>query len=86
MGIYYWDARWLDPATTLLIAVLILLWTWRLTRETFHILLEPTTIHIFDNDGTLQQSHPRPPAGSYIRNNKPRGFLARHEVSDSRET
>lgn len=54
--------------------------------QTFHILLDPTTIHVFDNDGTLQQSHPRPPAGSYIRNNKPRGFLARHEVSDSRET
>lgn len=42
VGIYYWDARWLDPATTLLIAVLILLWTWRLTRETLHILLEGT--------------------------------------------
>lgn len=42
VGILLFDARWLDPATTLLIAVLILLWTWRLTRETLHILLEGT--------------------------------------------
>lgn len=42
VGIYYFDARWLDPATTMLIAVLILLWTWRLTRDTLHILLEGT--------------------------------------------
>ena len=40
LGILWFDARWLDPATTLLIAGLILVWTWRLTRETLHILLE----------------------------------------------
>lgn len=40
LGILFFDARWLDPATTLLIAVLILVWTYRLTRETLHILLE----------------------------------------------
>lgn len=40
VGILIFDARWLDPATSIVIAVLILLWTWRLTRDTLHILLE----------------------------------------------
>lgn len=42
LGILLYDARWLDPATTLLVAVLILVWTWRLTRDSLHILLEGT--------------------------------------------
>jgi len=44
LGIYYYDARWLDPATTFVIGALILVWTWRLTRETLHILLEGTPV------------------------------------------
>lgn len=42
VGILFFDARWLDPAATLAIAALIVVWTWRLTRETLHILLEGT--------------------------------------------
>jgi cobalt-zinc-cadmium efflux system protein len=42
VGIYFYDARWLDPVATLFIGALILVWTWRLTRETLHILLEGT--------------------------------------------
>ena len=57
LGILLWDARWLDPATTLLIAVLILLWTWRLTRETFHILLEgvPHSVDTGAVRGTIER-------------------------------
>lgn len=42
VGILFFGAYWLDPAATMLIGVLILVWTWRLTRETLHILLEGT--------------------------------------------
>lgn len=45
--------------------------------ETFNILLERTTILIFDQQGALFATHKRPPAGSYIPNGQPRGFLAR---------
>lgn len=33
---------WADPVTTIFVSGLILVWTWRLTRETLHILLEGT--------------------------------------------
>lgn len=42
LGVYFYDARWLDPAATLLVSVLILVWTWRLTRDSLHVLLEGT--------------------------------------------
>ncbi|MGL3150442.1 integrase core domain-containing protein [Microbacterium sp. A82] len=54
--------------------------------QTFNILLDPQRIIIFDHQGTLLSSHDRPPAGTYIPNGKPRGFLARYEVSDPAET
>lgn len=40
LGILFFDARWLDPAATMVIGVLIVIWTFRLTRDTLHILLE----------------------------------------------
>lgn len=46
LGIALYGARWLDPATTLLIAALIVVWTWRLTRDSLHILLEGTPARI----------------------------------------
>lgn len=57
LGMHFFGARWLDPATTLLIAALIVVWTWRLTRETLHILLEGTP-HAMDAQavkGTILQ-------------------------------
>lgn len=42
VGVAYYDAMWLDPATTLFITLLIVVWTWRLTRDTLHVLLEGT--------------------------------------------
>lgn len=41
-GVLLYDATWLDPATTLLVSALIIVWTWRLTRDSLHILLEGT--------------------------------------------
>lgn len=35
-----WDATWVDPAASLVIAALILWATWRLLRETIHVLME----------------------------------------------
>ncbi|KJC63974.1 IS481 family transposase [Agreia bicolorata] len=54
--------------------------------HTFNILLSPHTILIFDHQGTLFATHPRPIDGSYIPNGKPRGFLATQKPSDPTET
>jgi len=54
--------------------------------KVFNILVESDTIVIFDHQGTLFKSYDRPPPGTYISNGKPRGFLARYEVSDPTET
>lgn len=50
LGIWLYGARWLDPATTLVIAALILVWTWRLTRDSLHILLEGTPARVKHDD------------------------------------
>lgn len=50
LGILWYDARWLDPATTVIVAVLILVWTWRLTRDSLHILLEGTPATVKPGD------------------------------------
>lgn len=50
LGIYFYGARWLDPATTVLIALLIVVWTWRLTRDSLHILLEGTPARVKHDD------------------------------------
>lgn len=52
----------------------------------FVILLESDTITIFDNQGTLFLTTPRPPAGTFIPNGKPRGFMAHQKMSDPTET
>lgn len=46
LGVWLYGARWLDPVATLAVAVLIVLWTWRLTRDTLHILLEGTPARV----------------------------------------
>ena len=50
LGMMFYGARWLDPAVTLLIAVLIVVWTWRLSRDTLHILLEGTPARVKHDD------------------------------------
>lgn len=50
LGMMLYGARWLDPAMTLLIAALIVVWTWRLTRESLHILLEGTPARVKHDD------------------------------------
>jgi len=50
LGIYFFGARWLDPVVTLGLAVLIALWTWRLTRDSLHILLEGTPARVKHDD------------------------------------
>jgi cobalt-zinc-cadmium efflux system protein len=42
LGVYFYGARWLDPAATLVVSMLILVWTWRLTKDSLHVLLEGT--------------------------------------------
>lgn len=46
LGILFYGALWLDPAITVLITVLIVIWTWRLTRDSLHILLEGTPARV----------------------------------------
>lgn len=46
LGIHFFGARWLDPVVTLGLAVLIAVWTWRLTRDSLHILLEGTPARV----------------------------------------
>jgi putative transposase len=48
---------------------------------TCHVLFDENTVMIFDPAGTLLQTHPRPPKGSYIPNGKPRGFMATQQPS-----
>jgi len=50
LGIAFYGATWLDPVTTLFIAVLIVMWTWRLTRDSLHILLEGTPARVSHDD------------------------------------
>lgn len=40
VAIIFWGARWADVAASLLIAALILWGTWRLLRDTVHVLME----------------------------------------------
>lgn len=55
LGIHFFGAAWLDPVVTLAIAVLISVWTWRLTRDSLHILLEGTPARVRHDDvkGTI---------------------------------
>jgi cobalt-zinc-cadmium efflux system protein len=57
VGIMLYDARWLDPATTFLVAALVVLWTFRLTRDALHVLLEGTPAHLSSEDvrGTIEE-------------------------------
>jgi len=50
LGIWLYGLRWLDPATTVFISLLIVVWTWRLTRDTLHILLEGTPARVKHDD------------------------------------
>lgn len=56
LGIHFFGARWLDPATTLVVAALIVVWTWRLTSDSLHILLEgtPARVKHADVKGTIE--------------------------------
>lgn len=42
LGMVLYGLAWLDPAATLVVSALILVWTWRLTRDSLHVLLEGT--------------------------------------------
>ncbi|MBI2078207.1 MAG: cation transporter [Euryarchaeota archaeon] len=44
-AVYFWGLHVADPILTLLITVLILVFTWNLTRQTLHILLEGAPAH-----------------------------------------
>lgn len=46
LGVMLYGATWLDPAATLFISALVVVWTWRLTRETLHVLLEGTPVSV----------------------------------------
>jgi cobalt-zinc-cadmium efflux system protein len=46
LAVLLWDLHIADPLLTLFIAVLILAFTWRLTRQTLHILMEGTPHHL----------------------------------------
>lgn len=46
LGMRYYGANWLDPAATLVVSVLILVWTYRLTKDSLHVLLEGTPHHV----------------------------------------
>lgn len=46
LGMAWYGATWLDPVATLFVAALILVWTWRLTNDTLHILLEGTPVSV----------------------------------------
>ncbi len=37
---------WLDPAVSVLIAALIVVWAWQLMRDSVHVLLESTPRHL----------------------------------------
>jgi cobalt-zinc-cadmium efflux system protein len=42
VAVLVWDATWVDPAVSMLIALLVLWSAWRLLRDTVHVLLEGT--------------------------------------------
>jgi cobalt-zinc-cadmium efflux system protein len=46
IGILAFDAEWLDPVASLLIAVLVLVATWGLLRDTMNVLLEGVPRHL----------------------------------------
>jgi putative transposase len=48
---------------------------------TCHAIIDAATVLIFDSTGTLIHSGPRHPAGTYIPNGKPRGFMTTHQPS-----
>lgn len=50
LGIWLYGARWLDPVTTVLISLLIVVWTWRLTSDSLHVLLEGTPARVKHDD------------------------------------
>ncbi len=56
--LYGWT--WADPALTVFVTLLILVFTWRLTRETLHILLEgaPRHVDMEDLETTLRAMAP----------------------------
>lgn len=41
-----WDVRWVDPAVSLAIAVVVVWTAWRLLRDATHVLLEGTPTHL----------------------------------------
>ncbi len=47
-GLIVWqtDAWWVDPATSLLVSVVILFGTWKLVREALDLLLDAVPVHI----------------------------------------
>ena len=46
IGVLVWDVRWIDPAASLLIVVLVLAGAWRLLREATHVLMEAAPRHL----------------------------------------
>jgi cobalt-zinc-cadmium efflux system protein len=42
VAVLIWNARWFDPAASLMISVLVVIATWRLLTETVQVLLEGT--------------------------------------------
>lgn len=59
--IYYTGKVWLDPLASLLIALMILIWSYRLVKESVHILLESTPKHISQEEivKTVRQEIPK---------------------------
>lgn len=55
VGVIVWDADWLDPVMSILIAVLVLWSAWGLLRDTAHVLLEgsPAGIDPEQVEGTV---------------------------------
>lgn len=50
IGATFYGVTWLDPVATLFISALILVWTYRLTRDSLHILLEGTPASVKPSD------------------------------------
>ena len=46
LGVLLYGLTWLDPAATLVVSALILVWTYRLTKDSLHVLLEGTPHHV----------------------------------------
>lgn len=58
--IYYTGKMWLDPLASVLIAAMILRWSWQLTKDAVHILLESTPKHLKKEEivAAIQQAVP----------------------------